>query len=151
MILCVHTDADARTDDVAINNKIAPALAALAAAPGDLCKILVAVIPVQMTESWMLADIPLLLEEMTTDKAAHDLGLTRLPENCADPKANIKDALRIAQADTARRRRRFEISISDLYLPLGQKIPLEKLSALPSYQKFRDSAKTALKALAFFR
>jgi len=52
MALCVHADADATSDSNTLNNKIKPAFTAVKALQGEpVCKNLVAIVPVQMTEA----------------------------------------------------------------------------------------------------
>ena len=69
MVLCVHTDADGKTDTNAFNNKINPAFTAVDDVQGEhLCKNLVAIVPVQMIEAWMLSDKELLKAEIGTKK-----------------------------------------------------------------------------------
>ncbi len=146
LVLCVHTDADATTDDQARQYKIDPAFQAVANSTAG-CKELVAVIPVQMTEAWMLADKELLKQELVTNKNDVELGFHRPPENIANPKESIKQAIQTALANVSKRRRRLDIS--ELYLPLGQKISLEKLMTLPSYRKFQAGVRTALQHLNY--
>lgn len=143
MVLCVHADADNDSDERAFNDRINPAIrAVLNSHDHDLCKLIVALVPVQMTESWMLADISLLKAEIGTNLSDFDLGLHRNPESIADPKHAITEAIRLCRANM-RRRRRQDLTISDLYLPLGQKINLRRLEGLPSYTKFRTAVRQA--------
>jgi hypothetical protein len=151
MILCIHADADAPDEEQTMKNKIDPANCALLSTFGsDLCKILVAVIPVQMIEAWMLADKELLKREIGTNKNDHELGIHRHPELIADPKFTIQEAIRIARAELTKRRR-YNLSISELYLPLGQKIAIEKLDILPSFQKFKNSIRDAYRKLNYMQ
>jgi Domain of unknown function (DUF4276) len=149
-ILCIHTDADSKTDEHTYINKITPAMESIYEGV-DICKNIVPIVPVYMTESWMLADIDLLKEEIMTTKTNNELGLTRSPESIADPKTVIKNAINIAQADVSKRRRRYELSVGDIYLPLGQKIDIRKLEMLPSYTKFRNDIYDLLKTLHFIK
>ena len=149
-ILCVHTDADARNDSECYENKIIPAFKNIKNLGGELCENLVAVVPVQMTEAWMMADIGLLKEELMTEKSNETLQITRQPESIANPKEVIKLAINIAYQEIPRRRKRYEITISDLYLPIGQKINLDRLRVLPSYRKFIESARTTLQSMGYF-
>lgn len=150
-ILCVHTDSDSKTDKASFDNKIFPAFNAVARMDGAVCKTLVAVVPIQMTEAWMLADVDLLKVELMTEKSNETLQLSRQPENIANPKDVIKNAINIAQEEIPKRRKQYEITIADLYLPIGQKITLDKLNTLPSYRKFVASARNALSTLHFIR
>ena len=102
-----------------------------------------------MTEAWMLADTELLKKQIGTDKSAHDLGLQRAPESVANPKDVIREAIRIARADMTKRRRR-DLSISELYLPIGQEIDIEIICKLSSYQKFTENMKEAFRILNLY-
>jgi len=146
-VLCLHSDADAANDNDVLNHKIKPALEAVEAAEDNLCKNLVPVVPVRMTEAWILADKELLISEIGTKMTINELGLNVNPETIADPKQLVIDALRIAQEHISNRRNKLEIS--ELYQPLGQKLSLAKLSELPSYLKFREAVENAFKNLNY--
>lgn len=147
MILCIHSDADDITNQTALENKIAPALELINAQnDNSTCKILVPVIPIQMTESWMLADKDLLKKEIGTTKTDDELKINRLPETIADPKAVIEEAIRIAQKEKTKRKRR-ELKIGEIYLPVGQKISFDKLEQLSSYRHFQDDIRQAYRKL----
>lgn len=146
-ILCIHADADADSDNNTFETKIRPAFEIVEKAEGRICKNIVAIVPIQMIESWMLADKDLLKTEIGTNKSNEDLEIIRLPEAIADPKETIKNALRIAQLDLPKRRQRVEIG--DLYQPLGQKLKIEKLNEIPSYKKFREAVRQAFVTLNY--
>lgn len=148
LILCIHTDADAATDQAILRDKIAPAWAAVEVANLASCPALVAVVPVHMSEAWILADKALLKEELGTDHSDHDLGLSRAPEAYANPKAAIEEAIRRAFEHRSRRHRQ-QVTIGDLYQPLGQSISLDKLAVLPSYQKFQENIRQAFRQLNY--
>ncbi|MFN0201495.1 MAG: hypothetical protein ACKVTZ_08240 [Bacteroidia bacterium] len=141
MILCVHSDGDSNVYE----SRIKPAKEELAKQDEqEYCKILVAIVPVQEVEAWMLADIALLKKNIGTDKSDTELGLHRPPESVANPKELIKEAIRIARLGLTRKRRN-ELKISDLYLPIGQSIDLEKLEQLPSYLVFKEDLREAFR------
>jgi len=149
MVLCVHVDADARTDADTFDRKIDPAFTAINNLPREhVCKNLVAIVPVQMTEAWMLSDKDLLKEEIGTSKSNLELGIHKLPETYAAPKQAIEAAIRIARQDLTRRRRR-KLTIGELYLPIGQRVSLNKLEKLSSYQKFKEAVRSAFQKLGY--
>jgi hypothetical protein len=149
MVLCVHCDADDTTDTKTFEYKINPAFSAVFTTEGShLCKNLVAIVPVAMTEAWMLIDTALLKAEIGTDKNDAELGADRFPETYANPKERIESAIRIARQDLTKRRRR-DLAISELYSPIGQKISLSKLENLPSYLKFKEAVRNAFKKLNY--
>lgn len=103
---------------------------------------MVAIIPIQETEAWLLADKELLKQEIGTNKTDNELGINRQPEEIANPKEVIETAIRIARADMTRRRRS-QLTITDLYLPIGQSVDLEKLELLSSYRDFKNNIREA--------
>lgn len=149
-ILCIHTDSDDISDKDVLNNKINPTIEKVKTLDeNNNCKNIVFVVPIQMTESWMLADPELLVEEIGTKKTVQDLNLpTSLIENISDPKQKIMDCITKALAEQTSRRKN-SIKISDLYSPISQKISLNTLKNLSSYNKFRDNCIESLKILSY--
>lgn len=145
-ILCFHADADDPTDDRAFRQRIDPAFKAIQEDEQDLCKNLVAIVPVRMTEAWMLADKDLLKSELGTTKDDSELGINKSPESFANPKKIIEEAIKKARAGKHRRRK---LPIEQLYIPIGQRIELEKLELLPSYVKFRKAVQDVFKELNY--
>jgi Domain of unknown function (DUF4276) len=142
-LLCVHTDADNTTANDVYRNKINPAKDSLAKKDeANFCKIIAALVPVQEMEAWMLADKDLLKKEIGTDKTEAELGIARAPEAIARPKEVIEEAIRLARADLAKRRRG-NLQIGDLYASMAQKIAIERLNHLPSYQDFKENIRAA--------
>ncbi len=147
MVLVIHTDADKETYDVRRRYNIDPAQEELDKQGDDYCKILTPVIPVRMMEAWMLADKELLKSEIGTTKSDNDLRINRDPESIADPKAVIEEAIRIAQSDLPKRRQR--LTISDLYAIIGDRIGLDRLSLLNSYQRFKKEVRNTYRTLNY--
>lgn len=147
-ILCFHVDADDRTDETAFKYLISPAFDAIRKSEIELCKNLVAIVPVQMTEAWMLADKELLKRQLGTKKNDEELGINKNPEDFSAPKVIIESAIRVAR-DSLPKRRRAELSIGELYQPIGQTIRLTELGTLPSYQKFKEAVRDAFKQLNY--
>jgi Domain of unknown function (DUF4276) len=136
-LLCVHVDADSNSPEKVIREKIQPAKERLSSLGSEQhCSEMLAVIPVQMTESWMMADVDVLKTEIGTTIPNDKLGFHRKPEEIADPKGVINAAIRMVKADGPKKRQA-DLAISDLYQIMGNKISLEKLAILPSYQHFR--------------
>lgn len=151
-VLCVHTDSDDISDKNVLDNKINPTLERIKNLEENTnCKNIVFVIPIQMTESWMLADTNLLVEEIGTSKTIQDLDLptnVNLIESISDPKEKISRTIQIALSDQSSRRKNL-IRISDLYLPISQKISLNSLKKLSYYNKFRDNCIKSLEILKY--
>lgn len=151
MILCVHTDADNSDDTQMFKSKITPAQTELNSKDeNDYCKILTPIVPIQMIEAWMLADKELMKEEIGTDKSDNELGINRHPETISDPKYTIEEAIRIARSDLTKRRRK-DLSIAELYLPIGQKISQEQLCTLNSFKKFKEAIRNAYRQLNYMQ
>ncbi len=150
-ILCVHSDADNTTIEDVVQNKINPAQKALEREEDNMvCKVIVPAIPIQMMESWMLADKDLLKAEIGTNMTDVELGLHRAPESIADPKFVIEEAIRISRRDIVKRRRK-GLKIGDIYLSMGQKVSIDKLQLLPSYQNFQEGVRQAYRKLHFLQ
>lgn len=147
-MLCIHADSDCRSASEVMQNKFVPFLKALhSLPPEDYCKCIVPTIPIQMIESWMLADKPLLKSlinaEAMTDS---ELGLDRAPETYADPKRAINEAIRITMEGKPKKRRD-EIRISDLYEILGHELTLDSLRTIPSFCDFERRVTDAFKQM----
>lgn len=147
-VLCIHADADAADADGTLAYRINPAFENIENyGPDPICKNLVAIIPIHMSEAWMLADTAIFKREIHTTKSNQDLGITRQPERIADPKELIQNAIRIAQSDLPKKRR--ELTIGEIYQPLGQKVPLESLRRLSSYNAFAAAVRNAFVKLNY--
>jgi hypothetical protein len=147
MVLCIHKDADSRSDENTYSNSITPGLEALNNSTEELCRNIVPVVPIVETESWLLADKALFREEIWTDKTDSDLNIDGDPESITDPKEIIKAAIQIAYSDYPTRRHRPKIS--ELYLPIGQKASLSELRNLSSFRKFENKAKESLRKINY--
>ena len=150
LLLFVHTDADAKSDELIFKNKIIPAQQLLSEQENDVCKTMVAIVPVQMTEAWMIIDTKLLKSEIGIEKTDSELGIHLNPENMNDPKSVIEEIIRLSKEANTKRKRNKGLSISDLYQIIGQKVELSKLEKLPSYLKFKKSLIDKLKELNFY-
>ena len=140
MVLCFHADADDKTDKNAFKERIDPAFNAIKSDEGDLCKNLVAIVPIQMTEAWILADKELLKKELCTNKSDSELAIDKEPESFSNPKETIKNAINKAREGITKRYRN-KLKIDDLYSQIGTNIPLSKLESLSSYKKFEEAVR----------
>lgn len=153
-VLFVHADADDATAESAYLERIEPGLSMVQSAYGDgvlVCHHLVPVIPVQMVEAWLLADAEALcaMVGITLVKAASHLPRAHEVEGLSDPKARLIDIIRLAQAQRPRHRRR--IVIGEYYEPLANRVRLEELRRLPSYQKLEADLEEMLRQLGFIQ
>ena len=146
-LYCIHADADRLTPEEAYIQRVAPGINAYEEVrPESL--VFVPIIPVRMIEAWMLADTALLKKLIATNLSDSDLGWAGNPERKADPKKIISEGIRIASKNNPRK---FYGGIKDLYSDAGERIDLEALSRLPSYQRFRTAARAALVQLGYLR
>lgn len=149
-ILIVHSDADDNTDTEAFENRINPGFELVDNEIGKICRNLIAIVPITMTEAWMIADKNALKEEIGTNKDDHELNLNfplKNIESIGNPKDKIIEVIRIACTDNPSRINR--INLSDLYLPLGQNVDLAILNNLAAYKKFRQDLSIALRKINY--
>ena len=148
-VLIVHADADHPTPERALNERIMPGILA-AARKDNTCRLLVPLVPVRMTEAWMLADPQALSQVIGTNLTAQDLGLPERPhqvESEPQPRQRLREATCRARAQYPRRRRRLDLG--ELYEPLARQIRLERLRGVPAYQRFVTDLTKALHELGF--
>ncbi len=146
-LVCLHADADSQDSRSVMQHKFQPALDKIQrTSDEEVCRNIVPIIPVQMMEAWMLADKELLRKEIGTTLSDNLLGINRFPEDIADPKKVIMDAILLARAPYTKKRRK-DLKVADLYLPIGEKLALSKLEALPSYQSFQTALRQCFRDL----
>ncbi len=152
-LLFVHADADDPSPTRAMQERIAPGFQAVQDALNlgeSVCGHLIPVVPVQMTEAWMLADGDALREIIGATHSAQELNIparSRLVEAIADPKERLRQVL--AASDAGRTRRRRQRLVASLYEPLARRIDLDRLALAPSFAQFMEDLKAALIELRF--
>ena len=151
-ILCIHTDSDNLSADNAMQFKFTPFFNALKEMPEEeYCKHIVPTIPIQMIESWMLADKDLLKQLINAKEISEtDLGIDRQPESYADPKSVIEEAIRKAMLNQPKKKRN-QIGIADLYELLGNRLSLDKLRTIPSFTQFETNVINVFKEMGLMR
>ncbi len=153
-LLLLHADSDARSRDDALSERIEPGMrrALNASNSGsNLCESMVPVIPVRMTESWMLADPETLINVIGTRKTVRDLMLPDNPsgvERIADPKGKLRAVLKVLLDGRAHRRRR-DVNVGNLYEPLARSISIDRLERVPAFRSFQMELTASLQALHF--
>jgi hypothetical protein len=151
LFLFVHTDSDSDSDKLIFQTKIIPAQKILSQQKeNEYCKDMIAIVPIQMTESWMIADKELLKGEIGINYTDAELGINSNPENLTNPKDIIEELIRLSKEDLTKRKRNRGLNISDLYQIIGQKIELTELEKLESYVKFKNTLIEKLKELNFY-
>ncbi|MDR2237332.1 MAG: DUF4276 family protein [Chryseobacterium sp.] len=147
-ILLVHSDSDYHNDSKAIK-KFTLLMDEVSLIEDNLiCKNIIPIIPIQMIEAWMLADIDLFLDVISSTKSKSELDLNGNPEAFTDPKDKIKNALQIINLERPKKRRK-DLQIAELYQLIGQKIEIEKLLGLNSFEKFYNDLINILNKLKF--
>lgn len=150
LLLFVDTDSDSDSDDLIFQSKIIPAQTLLSKQDDNYCKDIVAIVPIQMTESWMLADKVLIKEEIGIKKTDAELDIHLNPEAITNPKGKIENIIQLSKEDETKRKRNKGLTISNLYQIIGQKIDLSELEKLSSYLKFKNSLIDKLIDLNFY-
>lgn len=146
--IAIHSDADKNTYDERKKYNFVPAQNALDTERNEtVCKLVTPIIPVRMIEAWMLADTTLLKFEIGTKLSDHELGIDSDPEQMADPKYKIEEAIRIANQKSTHKKHVKNIDISELYETLGQRLETKNLASLKSYQRFLDEIRETFKSL----
>jgi hypothetical protein len=144
--LIVHADADHPTPERALKERFMPGHDLVQKAKDRVCNRLLPIIPVRMTEAWMLVDSEALRKVIRTNIDEQALGLptrARQIESDPDPKQTLHQILQNALAHYPRRRR--GIVLGTIYEPLARQLSLERLSALPAYQQFvKDMTETLI-------
>lgn len=149
--LIVHADADYPTRDRALLERFIPGQTRVhqaRQAQESVCEHLVPIIPVQMTEAWMLADPDALREVIGVNLTTNAIGAPMHPhqvESDPDPKQTLNAVIEKALAQRARRRRR--IALRSIYEPLARQISLARLIGVPAYQQFVADLTQTLVAL----
>ena len=148
-IICIHCDADDSTVTNVLKTKITPAIEGINSSEEECCKNIVAVVPVHMTESWMLANPVLIADRIDSSIPIVDLGLPKISqiETITDPKQTIINAINISEKKGRRKSRK--LSISQLYSPISKELKLEDLRKLKSFQTFEERCREALIKLGY--
>jgi len=146
-ILGIHLDADNRSLSTIFESQIIPAIESLNQEKNEYCENILGIVPVTMTEAWMLADEEVFTAEIGTNMTYSQLSINNHLESIRDPKETIQQAIQIAYKNHPKRRRRPKIG--ELYRPIGNKVRINQLNKLSSYQYFFQSVKEMLIKLNF--
>jgi hypothetical protein len=145
-ILLVHHDGDSNYADV-LAKKIDPLVAAVARTlPGRPC---VPVVPVRMTEAWVLADQAAVRFALGASPSTRMIDLPaspRVAERVAKPKLTLSQAIeRVASATRSRRKK----SVAELLPVIAQRASLDRLREAPSFARFERDVAEALSRLGY--
>jgi len=98
----------------------------------------IGVVPVRMTEAWLLVDVAAIREAAGNPSGTAQLDLPRLTsvENLSDPKERLHALIIQATELGSRRRRRFNVNNAVQHIPkyIGDFSPLRRLSAFSSLE-----------------
>ena len=149
--LIVHADADAPTADNALQDRFEPGRRLVQESENDVCRDLLPIIPIRMTEAWMMADVEVFREVVGTDLTADQLGFparSHQVEAVRDPKHKLAIAL---NQIFVRRRRRKKVHLGQYYEPLARRIRLNRLENVPAFRWFINDLTNVLEGLHFIR
>lgn len=143
-LLFVHRDAD--------NAGAAARYREIAAAVRDVgyAGPWVGIVPVRMTEAWLLLDEPAIRQAADNPYGRMPLNLPApsAVERIADPKATLESALLRARGNRGRRRRIDRQDFPGRRRRLLQNLPVDgPLEQLPSWTRFRDDTIAAVQLL----
>lgn len=111
----------------------------------------VRIVPVRMTEAWLLLDEAAIRRAVQKPDGRAPLFLPSANEveRRADPRSILNDALRDASETRGRRRERLEAKLSTLRDNMLEALPVGgPLELLPSWTRFRDETQAALHDLS---
>lgn len=148
-ILIFHLDADAPDTSRAYQQRFRPGYDEVQRIANHVNKEVIPIIPVRMTEAWLLVDFPAFCDVIGTKEKAGVLGFPKHPdqvESIQDPKMTFRTA--IDQA-VRRRKNRKRIPEDEVFRPLAQKIDLGLLEQVPAYREFLEKLKGTLNRLHF--
>ncbi len=147
--LIVHDDANSRTADDALAYRFDPGVRLVQQSEGDVCSDLLPIIPIRMTEAWMMADFEGFRDVVGTDLSAEQLEFPARPlqvEAILDAKHRLQLAL---NQIFARRRRRKKARLGQYYEPLARRISLDRLGNVPAFRQFTSDLTSMLETLHF--
>ena len=140
-LLFIHRDAEKATHETRINQ----IRAAVAQVSSSVLVPIVCVVPVRMTEAWLLFDISAMRKAASNPNGATPLQLPDIKslEHQPDPKIVLRDILRQASGLSARRLKRF--SESDCTHRVAQLInDFAPLRSLPAFNALESELEDAI-------
>ena len=149
-LLFVHRDADSYEDTHSAGPKRRRAEIINAVSDASYTGVWVGLIPVQMTEAWLILNESAIRWVAGRPRGTEPLGLPHPSEveGEPDPKNRLGKALIAASGTSGRRRRRFERDLPQFRRQLLENLPIgELLEQVPSWVRFREQLATALSKL----
>jgi hypothetical protein len=152
--LIIHSDGDHRGYEQTLSELFQPGKKLVLEAKDrdeDICADLVPLIPVRMTEAWMLADPDALCSVLSKKVETRALGIptkAKLVEKELKPKKTLDHIIQALYPQQSRDWKRLKVK---LYEELGSEISLKRLSEVPSYQQFMEDMTATLRTLNFIQ
>jgi|GEM_PF-524123 len=152
--LIIHLDADAPDLDRTLTQRFAPGARTVMGTKERVCRRLIPLIPVRMSEAWMIADWETLTKRLNPDlkwdelRALKEIDLPNKPhevESNLDPKQTLRQIIDYSQA--RRRRAGRNVDMRAIQSELGRLIRLEELEKVPAYRRFVDEMTRTLISL----
>ncbi|MCK6579717.1 MAG: DUF4276 family protein [Anaerolineae bacterium] len=147
-LLICHLDADAPSPDSIRARKFDPSVKAVEDARRQgaaLIDVIIPVIPVRMTEAWVLADFEAFRAAVGTKQSLDEARFSQKPdkvERIEHPKQIFEAALRNS------RPRRSPLP-REVFPRLAEEINLDRLRVVPAYRQFLHEARNVLRSLHF--
>lgn len=144
-----HLDADGPNTTDAYNQRFEPGYLRVLDIEDGVNRVIVPVIPVRMTEAWMLVDFEAFCKVVGTRETANTLGFPGYPrqvESIQLPKTVFEMAIEKAIRGRKHRKR---IKPDEVYRPLAQRLDLGLLAQVPAYQEFEGRLRETLKRLHY--
>jgi len=133
-LIVYHLDADRPDEDDAYKNRFEPGYAVIATDPDKYNVDIVPIIPIHMTDAWILVDFEAFRATVGTNLTAKELGFKSKPhqiESLPNPKQIFEDAVKKVSQN-----RRKRIPFEDVYVPLAERIDLQLLGKVSAYNNF---------------
>jgi hypothetical protein len=134
-LVIFHLDADSPNTRKAYEERFKPGIERLLKI-STLNQDFVPIIPVRMTEAWMMVDYQAFREAIDTDVSAHELGFLDKPHQVESiPDAKAAFYLAVSKARPGQRHKR---KPQDIYGVLASEINLDLLRLVPAYAEFLE-------------
>jgi Domain of unknown function (DUF4276) len=148
VVLFIHADADGRDARTALAQRVQPAIERLALELGTNRQA-VAVVPIRMTEAWLLADVDAFRSVLGTTLDLDALGLgdaiAHGVERVADPKSQVRHAIALAKP------RARAAQVASYRARLGEAVSLDRLRQLVAFRTLEHDFRAALATLGILR
>jgi hypothetical protein len=142
----LHLDADAPNFQQAYEQRFLPGYQKVQRDTAeDINHEIVPVIPVRVTEAWMLVDFEAFKVITRTQHKSHELGFPA--KHAQVEKLPAKSVFEQAVRDCQSGKKRRPLPLDRIYLPLAEHIKLELLRKVPAYQEFERRLLETLRTL----